>query len=344
MSMPEHLKDTSESSASMTLRQMLGGCWLTQSIHVIAKLGIADLLKDGPQTAEQLSGALRVNADALYRMLRTLTGYELFEEDEQHRFGLLPMGALLQKGVHGSLHALAIWNGEVPYKAWGAVMHTMTTGQPALRHALGMKLFEYLTEDREAGQVFDEAMTGLSIQVSRAVVAAYDFSGIKRIVDVGGGQGTLIAAVLQANPSMQGVLFDRSPVVEGAKRELQASGIADRCEIVAGDFFEFAPEGGDAYLLSSIIHDWDDARGLLILQNCRRAMERQSKLLLVECVIPDAPGPVFSKLLDLQMLVVTGGRERTESQFKALLAVANFNLNKIIPTEVPECIIEAVAV
>lgn len=339
----EQLKDSDGSSDSMVLRRMLTGYWLSQSIYAIAKIGVADLLDNGPQTSEQLSESLHVDANALYRILRTLSSYGLFVEGDKHAFELTPLGRLLQTNATGSLRALAIWNGEIPYGAWSAVLHTVRSGQPALQHALDTKLFKYLARQPESGQIFQEAMNGLSVQVSKAVVAAYDFSGIKKIVDVGGGQGTQISAIMRAYPEMVGTLFDMSSVVEGAEKQLEAAGIAHRCKVVAGDFFEFVPEGGDGYILSSVIHDWDDEQGLRILKNCRKVMSVGTRLLLVECVVPDSPEPVFSKLLDLQMLVITGGCERTESQFKSLLESANFRLTGITPTEVPECIVEAVA-
>jgi precorrin-6B methylase 2 len=327
----------------MTLRQMFTGYWVSQSIYVIAKLGVADLLRDGPRSAEQLAAVLRVDKSALYRMMRTLASYQLFEEDAEHRFSLTSLGSLLQTEVPGSMRAMSIWNGELPYRAWGAVLHTMETGQPALKHALGMKLFEYLSNDPESRRIFDEAMTGLSMQVSQAVVAAYDFSGIKRLVDVGGGQGMLVASILAANEQMRAILFDLPAAVENARRQVEQAGIASRCEVVGGDFFELVPPGADCYVLASVIHDWDDEHSLRILKQCRKAMDHGAKLLLVECVIRDSSEPVFSRLLDLQMLVVTGGRERTETQFTELLAAAGFRVTNIIQTAAPECVIEAVA-
>ena len=330
-------------SLAMTLRQMFTGYWVSQSIYAVAKLGVADLLRDGPQDIEQLARSLHVDQSALYRIMRTLASQGLFAEDDEHRFRLTPLGSLLQTDVPGSMRAMAIWNGELPYRAWGAVMHTMETGQPALKHALGMKLFDYLSQDLESRRVFDEAMTGLSIQVSQAVVSAYDFSGIDRIVDVGGGQGTLIAAILAAYDQMKAVLFDLPPAIENAREQVQAAGLASRCEVAGGNFFEEVPAGAGCYILASVIHDWDDEHSLRILKNCRAAMDHGSRLLLVECVIPDSSGPLFSKLLDLQMLVVTGGRERTETQFKELLSAADFRVTRIIQTAAPECVIEAVA-
>jgi hypothetical protein len=207
-----------------------------------------------------------------------------------------------------------------------------------------MKLFEYLSQDPESRRIFDEAMTGLSMQVSQAVVSAYDFSGIKRIVDVGGGEGTLVASILAAHDQMKGILFDLPAAVENARKQIEMAGLASRCEVAGGDFFEQVPAGADCYILASVIHDWDDEHSLRILKQCRKAMDHGSRLLLVECVIPSSSEPLFSKLLDLQMLVVTGGRERTETQFKDLLTEADFRVTRVIQTTAPECVIEAVAI
>jgi len=325
----------------MNLRQMLTGSWISQSIYVIAKIGVADSLVNGPQSSEQLAASFHVDANALYRVMRTLTSYGLFEEDDKHRFGLTALGKLLQTGVPGSMRSVAIWNGELSYKAWGAVLQTIETGKPALGPVLGMKLFEYLRQDPESGRIFDEAMTGLSMQVSQAVVAAYNFSAHQKVVDIGGGQGTLIASILQAHDTVNGILFDLPSVVKNARKHLELAGLASRCEVIGGDFFEFIPQGADCYVLSSVIHDWDDEHSIRILRQCRRAMDQDTKLLLVECVVPDSTELVFSKLLDLQMLVMTGGRERTEAQFRDLLTAADFLVTNIVRTAVPECIIEA---
>jgi precorrin-6B methylase 2 len=331
-------------SPAMLLREMLTGYWTSQSIYAIAKLGVADLLRSGPQSSEQLAGSLLVNKSALYRMMHTLSSYGLFAEDDKHNFALTPLGSLLQTDVPGSMRAMAVWNGELSYRAWGAVLHSLETGQPALRHALGMKLFEYLSQHPESRQVFDEAMTGLALQVSQAVVTAYDFSGVKRVVDVGGGQGTLAATILLAHDDMKAIVFDLPDAVESARKQIKLMGLESRCEIVGGDFFEHIPPGGDCYLMASVIHDWDDEHSLRILKQCRRAMDQGARLLLVDCVITDSAEPQFAKLLDLQMLVVTGGLERTEARFRELLAAAQFRVTKIIRTAVPESIVEAVAI
>lgn len=343
-SKPLQVQNANSLSLAMTLRQMFTGYWVSQSIYAIAKLGVADLLETGPSGVEQIARSLNVNENALYRIMHTLASYGLFEEEPDRHFRLTPLGTLLQTDVPGSMRSMAIWNGELPYRAWGAVMHTLKTGEPALKHALGMKLFEYLSQDPESRRVFDEAMTGLSMQVSQAVVSAYDFSGIDRIVDVGGGQGTLATSILAAHGQMKAILFDLPPAVENARKQIELAGLASRCEIAGGDFFEAVPAGAGCYILASVIHDWDDEHSLRILKQCRKAMDRGSRLLLVECVLPDSSEPFFSKLLDLQMLVVTGGRERTESQFKDLLTAAEFRVMRVIQTTAPECVIEAVAI
>jgi SAM-dependent methyltransferase len=328
----------------MMLRELLCGFWVSQSIYVAAKIGVADILAGGPQSCERLAETAGVEVGALYRVMRTLASYGLFEESETQCFGLTPLGSLLQTSVPMSLRSLAIWNGEMSYKAWGDVLHAVETGQPTTRRVLGMNLFDYLWQKPEVGQIFNDAMSGLATQVSQAVVAAYDFSGSGSVVDIGGGQGTLLEAILRVYPEMHAILFDAPAVVEGVNQRLEAMRLAERCEVVGGDFFERVPEGGDIYLLSSVLHDWDDEHSLLILRNCRRAMRQNGKLLLIECVIPHSSEPCFSKLLDLQMLVVTGGRERTEKQFRTLLSAAGFEMRSIISTAIPEHIIEAVAV
>lgn len=343
-SKPHQVQDPDSLSLAMTLRQMFTGYWVSQSIYAVAKLGVADLLRDGPQDVDQLARTLRVDQGALYRMMRALASQGLFAEDHDRRFRLTRLGSLLQTDVPGSMRAMAIWNGELPYRAWGSVMHTMETGQPALKHALGMQLFDYLSQHPESRRVFDEAMTGLSMQVSQAVVSAYDFSGVRRIVDVGGGEGTLVASILAAHDQMEGILFDLPPAVENARKQIERAGLASRCDVAGGDFFEQVPAGADCYILASVIHDWDDEHSLRILKQCRRSMDHGKRLLLVECVIPDSSEPLFSKLLDLQMLVVTGGRERTETQFRDLLTAAEFRVSRVIQTTAPECVIEGVAI
>jgi SAM-dependent methyltransferase len=319
----------------VALLQMVTGYWVSQVIYVAAKLGIADLLKDGPKSSDELAQATGTHARSLYRLLRALASVGVFAEAEDGRFGLTPLGECLQTGSPGSVRAITINHGERLYRAWGDLLHSVRTGEIAFNHIFGMDLWQYAAQNPEAAALVTEAMAEFTTQVSTAVVTAYDFSRFSKIVDVGGGNGTLLLSILQANPQMSGVLFDLPYVVEDARKHIDAAGLTGRCAFVAGDFFEFVSSGGDAYILKNIIHDWDDERALKILQNCHRAMTENGKLLLVEGVIPPGNEPSFGKLVDLNMLVMAGGCERTEDEYRALFAAAGFTLTNLIPIQSP---------
>ncbi len=342
MSTQTENKNSTDVPPSVALLQMVTGYWVSQTIYVAAKLRIADLLKDGPKSCDELAKATETHARSLYRLLRALASMGVFVEVADHRFGLTPLAEYLQTEVPGSMRALAIMHGEEHYLAWGSVLHSVKTSETAFDHVFGMGFFQYLTQNPEVAAIFDDAMTGYTAQVSTAVVAAYDFSQFGTIVDVGGGYGTLITAILKANPTMKGVLFDLPHVAEDAKKRIEVAGLTGRCEVVAGDFFASVPSSGDAYLLKWIIHDWDEERAVAILNNCYRAMTENSKLLLVEAVIPHGNTPFFHKFMDLTMLVIAGGRERTEAEYRALLEAAGFRLTQIIPTPSEMSVIEAV--
>ena len=230
--------------------------------------------------------------------------------------------------------------GEEHYPAWGDLLHSVKTGEIAFDHVFGMRVWEFFAQHPENAKTFDDAMTGMTLAGNDAVLASYDFSPIGKIVDVGGGHGSLIASILKINPQMKGILFDAPPVIEGARRRIEAEGIADRCEVIAGDFFESVPSGGDAYILKWIIHDWGDERAIAILRNCHRVMTEYGKLLLVEAVVPRSSEPHFSKFVDLNILVKTGGRERTEHEYRTLLEASGFRLTRIIATESAMSVIE----
>jgi hypothetical protein len=314
---------------------MITGYWISQAIYVAAKLGIADLLKDGPKTDDELAQATGAHPRSLYRLLRALASVRVFAEAEDGRFGLTPLGEYLQTGIPGSVRALTINHGERLYRPWGDLLHSVRTGETAFNHIFGMDVWQYATQNPEAVAIFNEAMTELTTQISTAVVAAYAFSRSSKIVDIGGGNGALILSILQANPQMSGVLFDLPHVIESAKKHLDAAGLTGRCAVVAGDFFASVPSGGDTYILKNIIHDWDDEHALKILQNCHRAMAENGKLLLVEGIIPPGNEPSFGKLVDLNMLVMAGGGERTEAEYRALLAAAGFQLTNVVPLQSP---------
>jgi O-methyltransferase domain/Dimerisation domain len=343
-SLTEDVLTGGDTAPATALRRMLTGYLVSQSIYAVAQLGIADLLAGGAKDCDELAREARVAPGALGRVMRAAEGLGLFESDGRGRFGLTPMGQYLRGGVPGSLRALAVWNGEVGYRAWGEVLHAVRTGEPALAQTLGMPLFRFLSQDPTLARVFNEAMDGLAAAVAAAAVEAYDFGGFGQVVDIGGGHGRLVASILGACPGTRAVIFDTPEVVAGVTEKLESAGLAGRCEVVGGDFFESVPEGGDAYVLSSVLHDWDDERAVRVLRNCRRAMGAGARLLVVECVLESRGGSGFGDFLDLQMLVMTGGRERTRDEFASLLTSAGFLLKSVTPTSVPESVIEAAAV
>jgi hypothetical protein len=324
------------------LLQMMTGYWISKAIYVAAKLGIADLLVDGPHGAEELAEATQTQASALYRVLRALASVGIFREVAPSRFALTPLAELLRSNTSDSMRALAIMYAEEQYRAWDDVLHSVRTGQPAFEHAFGMPYFDYFTTHPEASQVFNEAMVGWTTQVVDAVVAAYDFSPFGTVMDVGGGHGALLAAILKSHTTARGILFDVPHVVESAEPLLTAAEVADRCTLVGGDFFAEIPPGADAYVLAQILHDWDDERSVAILEQVRRAIPEQGKLLVVELVLPEGNDPFLGKWLDLHMLVLLGGRERTAAQYTTLLQTAGFELTRTVSTRTGQSVVEAI--
>ena len=323
------------------LLQMITGFWTSQAILAAAKLGIADLVKDEPKSCEALAQSTGVRSQALVRLLRALASVGVFREEADGRFGSTPLAGYLQTGVPGSMQAFALLQ-EYQYDPWGALLHSMQTEETAFKAVFGQELFPYLTAHPAAASVFDEAMTNITTQVAEAVVAAYDFAPFGTLVDVGGGAGALLTAILTAYPALRGVLFDVPHVAEDTRQRIAAAGLGERCDIEAGDFFQAVPQGGDAYLLRWIIHDWDDERAVAILKRCHQAMTTQSKLLVIEAVLPTGNAPFFHKWMDLTMMVITGGRERTEAEYRALFEAAGFQLTQIIPTASEMSVIEGV--
>lgn len=329
----------------VALMQMVTGYVISQAIYVAAKLGIADLLKDGPKSSDELAKVVGADARSLYRVLRSLSSVGVFAETSDKSFALTPLAELLRTDVPGSLHAMAVWMNEpFHWRVYEEMLESVKTGKLAFEHVFGMEPFPYFVENPEVAKIFDDAMTSFSIMTAPAVTAAYDFSSIKKLVDVAGGHGLLISSILKANPGVQGVLFDMPSVIEGAGRLIEEAGVADRCEKVAGDFFEAVTAGGDAYIMKHIIHDWDDERSLVILRNCHRAMTAGGKLLVVEVVIPPGNEPSFGKLMDIEMMLLPGGTERTEAEYRELFRAAGFELTRIVPTGSPVSVIEAVRV
>ena len=324
------------------LYRMITGYQATQLVFVAAKLGIADLLADGPRTAEELAARAGVNPDRLYRVLRALASLGVLEEGDARSFALTPLSETLRTDHPGSLRQMAIFLGGTSYRSWSELLYGVMTGETPAEKVFGMSTFEYLQEDLEAGAAFDATMSVVSRRDVAGVVEAYDFSSARTVVDVGGGHGTLIAGILRAHPQLRGILFDQPNVVAGAQATLEEAGVADRCERVGGDFFREVPSGGDIYILRSIIHDWDDAPAIVILGNCARAMGENGKVLLVESVIEGGDAPPAPKMLDVQMLVMTGGRERTADEFRELYAGAGLEVRRIIPAGKEARIVEGV--
>jgi hypothetical protein len=323
--------DSQQGSPQRIMSQMQSGYWISQSLYAAAKLGLADLIDTGPKRPAELAQATGTLAGPLYRLLRALASVGVFREQPDGTFVHTPLSALLRSGPGGQ-RALAIMMGEEHYRAWGELLYSLRTGKPSFDHLFGKPIFDYLAEHPEQARTFDDAMTGVHGAETRLMLDAYDFSKFGTLVDVGGGNGSLLCEVLQRHPSLKGVLFDRADVVENARANLRRAELEQRCTAVAGSFFESVPEGGDAYLMRHIIHDWDDAQALTILRNCRRAMKPRAKLLLVESVIPSGNDPFFGKLLDLTMLVLPGGQERTEAEYRRLFEAAGFRLARVVPT------------
>jgi hypothetical protein len=325
------------------LFQMATGYWVSQAIYVAAKLGIADLLKDGPQSSLALAAATGADAPSLFRLMRALASVGVFSHVQGDCFALSRLGESLQTEVQGSLRAMVITLGEIHYQACGRLLHSVQTGSPAFNHVFGASLFDYLRQNADAADAFNQGMSNLSSMLAYTVLMAYDFTGISSIIDVGGGQGKLLEKILQFTPDMRGTVFDTSSTIQRSKEQLGTNARSRRCSYVTGDFFTSVPQGADAHLLCGVIHDWDDDHAVTILRNCRKAMTRGGRLLLVDMIVPDAASPSFSKLLDLNMLVMNGGRERTIVEFCALLNTAGYKLTRIVPTMAPQSVIEGIA-
>jgi hypothetical protein len=312
---------------------MLMGYRTSQALFVAAKLGLADLLTDGPRTAGDLAAATQTDPRTLYRLLRSLAGMGVFAEDDRQRFSLTELAECLRSDVPGSQRAMAIMTGELYYAAFGELLYSVRTGKVAFEKVYGLPIFDYLGQHPEQARQFDETMVGVHGRETAALLEAYDFSGIRVLADIGGGNGSVLTTVLQKYPDMRGILFDLPGVAERARAKVQVAGLTDRCRVVGGSFFESVPGDADAYLLRHIIHDWDDARATRILQHVHRAMAAGGKLLVVESVIPPGNEPSFGKSLDLAMLVLPGGEERTAEEYRRLYETAGFRLIGIVPTK-----------
>jgi O-methyltransferase domain len=344
---PERQSELPKTSPQMTLVKMLTGTWTAQCIYVAATLGISDLLKDGAKSIDELAEATESYAPNLYRMLRALASVDVFTEVSPKCFDLTDMAEYLCSDHPKSLRSLGMMlSDKWHWDTWGDVLHVVKTGQAPLQHLYQVEnAFEYFQQNPSSGKLFDKAVSGWAKNTHTAITHSYDFSDINTIIDVAGGHGALIAAILNANSHMKGILFDLPHVVAEAKEFLQSAGVFHRCETVSGNFFHSVPPDGDAYIISHTIHNWDDEACLSILQSIRKSMPQKSRLLVVEMVMPAGNEPHFSKWLDLDMLMMfSGGRERTEPEYHELYRAAGFKLTRIVSTASPTSVIEGVCI
>ena len=327
---------------SADLLRLVNGFRVTQTIYAGVELGIPDLLAEGERTADDLADASGADPPTLYRLLRALASLGIVHEGDERRFSLTDLGRPLRSDVPGSLRGWVRLQGrDHLWRSWGNLANAVREGQNSFRMVHGTDIWEWRAEHADESAIFDEAMRSMTIGANASILDAYDFGQFGTIVDVAGGNGTLIAALLAAHPASRGILFDQEHVVSGAEPILRAAGVLDRCEIVAGSFFESVPEGADAYVLKWIIHDWEDEESVAILRTCRAAMGTDAVVLLIERDLGRPNEDPVAKLADLNMLVMPGGRERTLDEYAALFGAADLRLVAAHPTTSGYLVIEA---
>jgi hypothetical protein len=323
--------------------ELITGGWTAQAIYVAVKLGIPDQLADGPLAADEVARRVSADPGAMYRLMRALGSQGVLRHRSDDTFKLTATGKALRTGTPGSVRDMALFLGHpLRWEDWGNLLYSVQTGKPSVDKLRGMPFFEYVETDRDLAEAFNNAMTAGSEFAIYSVLSAYDFTDFPTIVDVGGGHGRLLATVLAKAPDARGVLYDLPTVVDGAGPELKRAGVADRCSVVGGSFFESVPDGGNAYLMKAILHDWSDDDALRILRNIRTVIAPGGKLLLLESVLPERGSADIGMLIDLEMLVAVGGKERTRSEWTDLLSRAGFRLEGVVRTATPVSIIEAV--
>jgi SAM-dependent methyltransferase len=349
LSAPGESDDSSSRAApGLLLRRLISSYRITHAIHAAAQLRLADHLGDVPRSATELASLLGVHAPALGRLLRALVSIGVLANDWVGRFALTPLGACLRADSPTGMRSWALCEGAAYYqRAWLDLPHAVRLGETAFRHAHGMSFYQYLSQHAGNGEGFARAMVDFARLIAPELVSRYDFSSVRRIVDVGGNHGHLLIPILRANPALGGVLFDRPAAIDGARDAIRAATLSHRCEPVAGDFFAAVPAGGDLYLLSRVLMDCDDAQAVRLLRNCHQAMAPDGRVLIVQQIVPahgsDAAGESLDAAMsDLNMLVLTGGRERNEAEYRDLLERAGFTLDRIIPTRALVSLIEGV--
>lgn len=328
-------------SPTQAVLQVIAGFWSARAVYIAAKLGIADLVKDGPKTAAELAVATGTHAPSLYRALRALASIGWLVEDGEAGFGATALTPGLQTGAPGALRFLAMTElGEEHYPAWGDLLFSVKTGNLAFDHVFGKPNWEYWAEHPEHADTFNRAMSEMTEVIEPVVLDACDLSTFRTIVDVGGGKGTLIASILRRYTAARGIVIDLPHVIAEGTQYVAAQGLGPRCEMLGGSFFEQVPAGGDAYFLKWVLHDWDDQRCITILKNCHAAMPSHARLFVVEAVLPGRNEPALHKLMDLNMLVMTGGRERTEAEYRALFDASGFELVRTTVTPLELAVLE----
>ncbi|HEV8002845.1 MAG TPA: methyltransferase [Planctomycetaceae bacterium] len=330
-------------SPQQQLNQLICGYWHSQCVYVAAKLGIADLLANGPESVDDLAQKTGTHRPSLFRLLRALASLGVFGEESGQRFRLTPAAEPLRRDVPGSQWAMAVMMGEEHFRAWGELLYCVRTGKIGFDKVFGRPVFEFLSQNPEQAAIFDQAMVGVHGRETSAMLDAYDFSSFASVADIGGGNGTTLSGILKRHPAIHGTLFDLPGVIQRAGAGVEASGLSNRIHLVAGDFFDSVPGGADAYVLRHIIHDWEPDKAIRILSNVRQALGEKGRVLVVESVIPPGNEPFFGKLLDLTMLVIPGGQERTAEEYADLFGKAGLRLVRIVPTNTEVSVIEGVA-
>jgi hypothetical protein len=323
-------------ATSARMMQMITGFWTSCCIYIAAKLSIPDKLVEKPKTAAQLAHETQTHEPSLYRLLRALSSIGIFFQNDSNEFELTPYGQILRSDVPGSMRAYSIMNIEYHYSAWGNLMHSIQTGEIAFDHLHNETLWEFYKKAPQAGAVFNKAMAGLTDAVIRNILPAYDFSAFPTIVDIGGGNGALLIGIMKSTTKANGIVFDLDENIrDQAVLNISNNNLQDRCSFQAGSFFETIPAGASAYIMKSVLHDWDDANSIKILANTKKAMPDGSKLLIIENVIGEKNTPHPGNFMDINMLTLTGGRERTAGEWKTLIEKAELKFSKIIPTDSP---------
>ncbi len=332
-------------SPQAVLIRMTHGYCEAKALQVAAELGIADLIAENSKTADQLSKIVGVHSNSLYRLLRALASLGIFKETDDSHFENTPLSEAIRADVPGSVRDFVIMTPNDGFLlAWAKFMDVVRAGKPSFKDVNGCDQWEYFRRHPDMGERFNKGIAARTSQVTYALLKSYDFSQFKTLIDVGGGLGTVLASILKKYPQLHGCLYEQSSVIEGAKSFLEAQGVISRCNLISGNFFESVPRDFDAYLMKSITHDWENEKAMTILKNCRAAINKNGKLLIIDAVMSRDNAPHPAKWKDLMMMVVYGSRERTEQEFQKLLRASDFELKKVIALPLPDALIEAVPV